>query len=783
MSSTSVSETALTISISGMTCASCQSFLQRTLEQQPGVRSAPVNLITQTAAVIYEPTMTSPEKLVEAVREAGYGAEIATPGNSPLEEQDAKDRNGEREFLSLRRKAIATLAAGAVAMIVSMPLMGAFGHAHSAGDPLLRWSMDWLDPVLRSWLPWLYAWNPAVLRYLLLVLTAGVMGWAGRHFYTKAWAALRVRSANMNTLVALGTGAAFLFSAFATFAPGFFLSRGVTPDVYYEAVILIIALVLVGNTLESRAMRQTSTALRKLAGLQSQTARVLRGGGEQDVPLDQVRRGDVVLVRPGERIPVDGVVLSGSSSVNESMLTGESMPVEKASGDQVIGGTINQHGALRCEATTLGADSVLAQMMRVLHDAQSSRAPIQRLADRISAIFAPAVVAAALLTLIGWWLLAPSASAFQAVAASVAVLIIACPCAMGLAVPTAVMVATGRGAERGILAKGGEALQRLERIDTVVFDKTGTLTEGRPAVTDLVMLAPGMREDELLASAASLENSSEHPLADAVVRFAKQRGVHLNEPDEFEARPGQGAIGTVRGRSVAIGNGSLLESIGIPHEVSAAESLAAEGKTPLLVAIDSNLAAVIGVADKLKDTSAQAVRELAHKGLRVILLTGDTQHTAQAIAAQTGIDEVVAGVLPRGKLDVVKRLQQEGRTVAMVGDGINDAPALVQADVGITMAAGADIAVEAGDVTLMRSDPRGVAEAIALSRSAMRVMRQNLFWAFLYNTVGIPIAAGVLYPVWGLQVSPVLASAAMALSSVSVVSNSLRLRRLRLAET
>jgi Cu+-exporting ATPase len=768
------------IPVSGMTCAACQSFVQRTLEQQPGVHGATVNLMTQSAMVAYAPAETSPEKLVEAIRETGYGAEMPAAAASPLFEQEAQNEEQAREFRRLRRKAAVSLGAGLLAMALSMPLMHGYGHTQAITDPLLRWSMRTVDPALRAWLPWLYRPAPGLWSYVLLALTAAVMGWAGRHFYTKAWAALRVRSADMNTLIAMGTGAAFLFSAFATLAPGFFLARGVAPDVYYEAVILILALVLVGNTLESRATQQTSAALRKLAGLQPKTARVARDGREQDVAIEEIRSGDRVVVRPGERIPVDGVVTSGGSSVDESMLTGESMPVEKGPGDRVIGGTLNQTGALRYDATTLGAASVLAQVVRLLREAQSSRAPIQRLADRVAAVFAPAVLAASVLAFVGWRLLAPQASIFQAVAAAVAVLIIACPCAMGLAVPTAVMVATGRGADRGILIKGGEALQRLERIDTVVLDKTGTVTEGRPAVTDLFLLNPTMSEAELLSLAGSLENASEHPLARAVARFARDRGAEIQETKDFEALPGQGAAGTVRGRRVAIGNAAFANAQGARGQAPAAERLAADGKTPLLVAVDGALAAVLGVADTVKPASAEAVRRLRRMGLRILMLTGDNERTAQAIARQVGITEVVAGVLPAGKVELVKRLQAEGRVVAMVGDGINDAPALAQADIGIAMGSGADVAIEAGDVTLIRSDPGGIVEAIALSRSAMRVMRQNLFWAFLYNTLGIPIAAGILYPVWGLLVSPVLASAAMAMSSISVVSNSLRLRRWKL---
>ncbi|MGH9612003.1 MAG: copper-translocating P-type ATPase, partial [Bryobacteraceae bacterium] len=480
---------------------------------------------------------------------------------------------------------------------------------------------------------------------------------------------------------------------------------------------------------------------------------------------------------------VDGEVLSGASSVDESMLTGESLPVEKKAEDRVIGGTINKSGALRYRATTLGEGSVLAQIVRLLRDAQGSRAPIQRLADRISGIFVPVVIGIAVLTFFAWFFLAPEASIVRAFAAAVTVLIIACPCAMGLAVPAAVMVATGRGADHGILVKGGEALQRLEKIDTVVLDKTGTITEGRPAVTGVVTSPGGFSSDEMLRLTASLERSSEHPLAEAVVRYATERGLMLSEASDFTAKPGQGATGVVEGHALAVGNRALMEewSIGTESLRPRAEEMAADGKTPLFVAIDGTLIGVIAVADTLKAASAEAIRAMRGQGLRVIMLTGDNERTAQAIARQAGVDEVVAGVLPAGKVNAIKKLQREGRVVAMAGDGINDAPALAQADIGIAMGTGADVTMEAADVTLMRGDPRGVAQAIQLSRGTMRVMKQNLFWAFAYNTVGIPIAAGVLYPAFGLLLSPVLASAAMALSSVSVVTNSLRLRKLKLS--
>jgi Cu+-exporting ATPase len=773
----------ITLPVEGMTCAACQATVQKALQRQPGVLDASVNLMMKSAAVTYDPTRVQPEALVEAIRETGYEAELPRPEQTAFAEQEARDRSQEQEFRVLRRKALASGAAGVVAMIVSMPLMAAGGHTGMTADPFMHWVMETMTPALRSVMPWLYSIPPAVLSWALLVLTVAVMSWAGRHFYVRAWAALRHRSADMNTLVAVGTGAAFLYSVAATVAPGFFLSRGLAPDVYYEAVVIIIAFVLAGNTLEARAKSRTSTALRGLVALQPQTARVLRGDQESDVPVEQVTSGDTVIVRPGERLPVDGEVLSGASAVDESMLTGESMPVEKQPGDRVIGGTINRTGAFRYRAPNLGSDSVLAQIVRLMRDAQSSRAPIQKLADRISGIFVPVVIGLALVTFAVWFVTADTAPAVRAFAAAVAVLIIACPCAMGLAVPTAVMVATGRGASLGILIKGGEALQRAGDVTTVVLDKTGTVTEGRPAVTD-ILAAPGAPRsaDELLRLVASLEASSEHPLADALVRRAREKGLTLASIEGFQSITGLGAVGIVEGAFLAVGNEKLMDEYAakVAPLLSEAERLAGEGKTPVYVAIDGALAGLLAVADPIKPEAREAIARLKRMGLDIVLLTGDNRRTAEAVGREAGIDRVVAEVLPDGKVAEVQRLQKEGAVVAMVGDGINDAPALAQADVGIAIGTGTDIAIEASDVTLMRGDPRGVATAIALSRRTMRTMKENLFWAFVYNVIGIPVAAGVLYPVFGVLLSPILASAAMALSSVSVVTNSLRLRRARL---
>jgi Cu+-exporting ATPase len=776
----------VTIPVSGMTCAACSGRVQRALEKAPGVQGAAVNLMMKSATVDFDPGVTSAERLVETIRGTGYGAELAPPEQTAFDEQEARDRAQDEEFRDLRLKAGVSFAVALVAMVVSMPLMaaGAQGHHGPVADPFMRWTMGWLNPVLEGAFPWLYRVPAPALSYGLLALTVGVMAWAGRHFYTRAWAAFRHHSADMNTLVAVGTGAAFLYSVVATVAPGFFLRRGVNPDVYYEAVVFIIALILMGNALEARAKRQTSSALRSLVQLQPRTARVLRDGSEADLPVEQVRHGDIVVVRPGERIPVDGEVVSGSSAVDESMLTGESAPVEKGAGDRVIGATINRTGAFRYRATTLGAESVLAQIVKLMRDAQGSRAPIQRLADRISAVFVPVVISIAIATFVAWFVATGAAPGVRAFAAAVAVLIIACPCAMGLAVPTAVMVSTGKGAELGVLIKGGEALQRAGDVRTVVLDKTGTITEGRPTVTDVVAGAGWAgREEELLRLVASVEASSEHPLADAIVRRAKDGGLALAQAESFRSVTGRGATGGVDGRAVAAGNEALMADYGLRVDSLAgeAERLAGEGKTPVFVDVDGELAGLLAVADPIKETSRDAINRLHRMGLRVVMLTGDNPRTADAVARQAGVDRVVAGVLPEGKVAEIRRLQEAGQVVAMVGDGINDAPALAQADVGIAVGTGTDVAIEASDVTLMRGDLRGVASAIELSRRTMRTMKQNLFWAFVYNVVGIPIAAGVLYPAFGLLLSPILASAAMAFSSVSVVGNSLRLRRFRAA--
>jgi P-type Cu+ transporter len=737
--------------VTGMTCAACQGRVQRTLERTPGVADATVNLVTERATVTYDPTVVSADALVARVRSTGYGAELPAPGRTAFDEQSEQDVAQLRELAALRRRTGVALVAAVVVMALSMPLMA----------------------------PWTVAIDPRLLSYALLGITTFVMAWSGRQFYTRAWAGLRHGSADMNTLIALGTGAAYLFSVATTLAPEFFRTRGVPPDGYYDAVVVIIALVLLGQTFEARAKRQTLSALRRLAALEPPTARVVREGAEREIALADVRSGDVVAVRPGERMPVDGQVIAGASAVDESMLTGESTPTAKGIGDRVIGGTMNGLGAVRYVATTLGADSTLARIVTLVRDAQGSRAPIQRLADRISAVFVPVILVLAVLTAVVWLIALPGAP-LQGASAAIAVLVIACPCAMGLAVPTAVMVASGRGAELGMLIKGGDALERAAAIDTVVLDKTGTVTIGRPTVTEVVV-APGSGwcEADVVREAAAVEQYSEHPLAAAIV--ARAAGP-VPEAKDFSAWPGVGVSAIVRGAVVVVGGERAMVAAGIDTAPLATEAarVASDRATPVYVACNGALIGVVGVADAPKPGARDAVASLERMGLTVDMVTGDTAATAAAVARDVGISRVVAGVLPEGKVQEIQALQARGRRVAMVGDGVNDAPALAQADVGVAMGTGADIAVAAADVTLIRGDLAGVARMLTLARATMRIMRQNLFWAFAYNVIGIPIAAGVLYPWWGIRLSPVLASAAMAISSVTVVSNSLRLSRIRL---
>ena len=795
----------LELAVSGMTCAACSGRVQRALERAPGVTGASVNLMMRNATLQYDPGVTDPQQLVAVVEASGYGAEVPAHAGQ-REALQERDRETAAEVRRYGVRAAVGLVAAAVGMVISMPVMHAHASHGSTADPLMALSQRLLDPPLEAAFPWLYRVDPTVLTGLLLGLTVFIMAWAGRHFYVRAWAAARHGTADMNTLVALGTGAAFVYSLVATLTPELFTSRGLPPDVYYEAVLFIIALILLGNTMEARAKRETSRALGALVDLQPRTARVVQDGVEVEMPVESLRAGDLIQVRPGERVPADGEVVVGGSAVDESMLTGESLPVEKGPGDPVIGGTVNRTGAFRYRVTRLGEESTLARIVTLMRDAQAGRAPIQNLVDRVTSVFVPTVLVIALVTLGAWVLLADTAPFVRGFAAAVTVLIIACPCAMGLAVPTAVMVATGRGAQAGILVKGAAPLQRAGDVDVVVMDKTGTLTEGRPRVTEIVragvMVSPalpegaggragsggtggeeGLDDAALLRLVASLEAVSEHPLGEAIVARARQEGLELAGVEAFKGETGRGVTGAVEGHALVVGTPALLADWGVEASplTGRAEALADQGKTPLYVAVDGRLEGLIAVADVERPEAAEVVARLRAMGVEVVLLTGDNERTAGAVARRAGIQRVVAGVLPEGKEAEIRRLQDEGRVVAMVGDGINDGPALARADVGIAMGSGTDVAMEAGDVTLLRPHLSAIPDAIALSRKSMAIMHQNLFWAFVYNVLGIPVAAGLLYPVAGILLSPILASAAMAFSSVSVVTNSLRLRGMRLS--
>ncbi|MGI4835023.1 MAG: heavy metal translocating P-type ATPase [Janthinobacterium lividum] len=753
-----------TLAIEGMSCASCANFVERALSRTPGVQSAQVNLATEKATVSFAPALTGRPQLKAAVEAAGYQvvepaitttAAAGAPAPSLVPDEDELAARKALGYQQLRRRFWLTATLAAVIMALSM---------------LMLW------PALMHRVP------APLLHYALLTLTVPVLLVGGREFYVAAWNGLRHRTASMDTLIAVGTGAAFAFSLAATLGPGLLRAHGLAPVVYYDTTATIIALILLGKVLEARAKQQTSAALRALLGLQAKTARVVRPDGrEEAVPVAALQVGDVVAVRPGEKVPTDGELTEGHSTLDESMLTGESLPVAKKPGDPVFGATLNKTGAFRFRATQVGAGTVLAQIVQLVQEAQGSRAPIQRLADRISGVFVPVVILLALATFVLWFDLAPAATRLPlALTSFVAVLIIACPCALGLATPTAIMVGTGKGAEYGILIRNAEALEKAYQVDTVVLDKTGTLTLGQFALTDLRAL-PGYSEAALLPLLAALERQSEHPLAAAVVRYADAHPTPLPRlaATAFAAVEGLGARATVQGQAVLLGNERLLREAGIeltPAARQAAADLLTQAKTVLYAAVAGQPAAVLGLADELRPTSAQAVRELQALGLEVVMLTGDNPQTAAAVAQALGIKRFVAEVLPADKAAQVQQLQAQGRVVAMVGDGINDAPALARADVGLAMGSGTDVAVAAAPITLLRADVRGVAGAIALSRRTVRTIRQNLFFAFVYNVVGIPVAAGLLYPFTGWQLSPMLAAGAMALSSVSVLTNSLRLR-------
>lgn len=734
------------LAIKGMTCAACVRRVEMALKDVDGVAEAIVNLSTERATVAYSPGRATIEQLKAAISDAGYEAEAIVERHSEDWERSAR----EARYRQLLRTLIFSAVLTAFIMIGSMAEMI---------------SSLKIVPQRSMWI-------------ILFVLTTPVLVYSGKQFFSGAWKALKHATADMNTLIALGTGAAYLYSVVATFLPTFLPND--MRHVYYDTTAVIITLILFGRLLEARAKGRTSEAIKKLMGLQPKTARVIRNGDETDIAIDAVQVGDLILVRPGERIPVDGQVISGSSTVDESMLTGEPLPVPKSVGDTVIGATINRTGAFQFRATKVAKDTVLAQIIRLVQDAQGSKAPIQRLADFVASIFVPVVIGIAIIAFIIWLKFGPEPQLIYALVTLVTVMIIACPCALGLATPTSIMVGTGKGAEYGILIKSAEALETAHKIDTIVLDKTGTVTVGKPTVTDIIPLDSFDRE-ALLLLAATIEQSSEHPLAEAILSAAKAKGLTLETSDHFNALPGLGVEAQLNGDRILLGSLNLMQSQGLDvAELSAqTAALADDGKTPILIAQNGKIIGLIAVADPIKAESPAAINKLQAMGMEVVLMSGDNRRTVAAIARHLGIKRVLAEILPDEKAAQVKALQQEGKTVAMVGDGINDAPALAQADVGIAIGTGTDIAMEAGDITLVKGNLTGVVSAIQLSQATMRNIKQNLFGSFIYNTLGIPIAAGALYPFFGLLLNPMIAAAAMAASSVTVVSNALRLKRFR----
>ncbi|WP_104992417.1 heavy metal translocating P-type ATPase [Deinococcus sp. NW-56] len=743
----------LQLGVQGMTCASCVGRVERALNKVEGVLDASVNLATERATVRYLPSSVSPGQLKAAVKASGYEVLESEPGK---DRSDLEREAREQEVRSLRR-AVTFSAVFAIPLVIlaMVPMLYM---------PFHMWLMEYMSERTMTW--------------IMLALALPVQFGPGLRFYRLGWKALKNRSPDMNSLVMIGTSAAFFYSLVVTLAPQIFPEG--TAHVYYEASAVVITLILLGKYFEAIAKGRSSEAMKKLLSLQAKTARVVRSGQELEVPTDEVLIGDLVSVRPGEKVPVDGEVTQGNSFVDESMITGEPIPVAKQAGAAVVGGTINQNGAFQFKATKIGADTALAQIIKLVESAQGSKPPIQGLADKVVSVFVPIVLGIAALTFLIWLLVGGSTALSFALVTTVAVLIIACPCAMGLATPTSIMVGTGKAAELGVLFRNGAALEGLQGVNVVAVDKTGTLTKGRPELTDLVT-ASGFQRAEVLQLVAAAEEQSEHPIARAIVDAAKKEGVAILPLESFEAVPGYGLEARVQGRLVQVGADRYMRKLGlnVGDFAAQAERLGDEGKSPLYAAIDGQLAAVIAVADPIKDGSPEAVKALHRQGLKVAMITGDNARTAQAIARQLGIDEVLAEVLPSGKSDAVKELQAKGQKVAFVGDGINDAPALAQADVGLAIGTGTDVAVETADVILMSGDLRGVPNALALSRATLRNIKLNLFWAFAYNIVLIPVAAGVLYPAFGWLLSPVLAAAAMGFSSVFVLSNALRLRSFR----
>lgn len=753
--STTTNTEKINLKLRGMSCASCASSIEQAIISVPGVESCNVNFGAEQATIQYNPRQTSIEDIQDAIKEAGYAAYSLQKQAMVTGEDDPEKAVRRLESRDLKLKII-------VGSIISLLLI--FGS--------LPMMMGLNLPFIPTWLH-----NP----WLQLVLTAPVQFWCGYRFYIGAWKAFKRHAATMDTLIALGTSAAYFYSLFATVFPNFFLSQGLMPEVYYETAAVVMTLILLGQWFENRAKGQTSAAIRQLMGLQAQDARVIRNGREIDLPINEVQINDTILVRPGEKIPVDGEIISGNSTIDEAMITGESIPVKKEPGDRVIGATINKTGSFKFKATRVGTDTVLAQIVQLVQDAQGSKAPIQRLADRVTGWFVPVVIAIAITTFILWFTIMGNVS--LALITTVGVLIIACPCALGLATPTSVMVGTGKGAENGILIKGAASLELAHKLQTIVLDKTGTITQGKPTVTDyqtVRKLSHGA-ELKLLRLVAAVERNSEHPLADAVVKYAQSQGVDLSETKDFNAIAGSGVQGIVSDHLVQIGTQRWMSELGIktaslqPQK----DTWEAAAKTVVLIAVDGELEGIIGIADAVKPSSVAAVKALRKLNLEVVMLTGDNQKTAEAIARQVGIVRVEAQVRPEQKAAKIRELQQEGKIVAMVGDGINDAPALAQADVGIAIGTGTDVAIAASDITLISGELQGIVTAIELSKATINNIRQNLFFAFIYNILGIPIAAGILFPFFGWLLNPIIAGGAMAFSSVSVVTNALRLRNFK----
>ncbi len=750
-----------TLKLQGMSCASCANTIQKAISNVSGVEECEVNFASEQATVKFNPKQTNLETIQSAVEDAGYGAAVYSQDEMMRRRGDAEIIAREAKSKDLIRKMTVGGIISIILVVGSLPMM--------TGLKI---------PIIPAWLH---------NFWLQLVLTTPVQFWCGSQFYRNAWKALKNRTATMDTLIVLGTSAAYFYSLFATLFADFLIQQGFMPQVYYESAAVIITFILVGRFLENRARGETSAALRKLIGLQARSARVMRDEDFQDIPIEAVQIGDIIQVRPGEKIPVDGVVTQGHSTLDESMVTGESIPVEKSVGDEVVGATINKTGSFQFRATRIGKDTVLSQIVQLVQQAQGSKAPIQNLADKVTSWFVPVVIAIALLTFILWFTITGNLT--LAMINTVAVLIIACPCALGLATPTSVMVGTGKGAENGILIKSAESLEIAQKLNTIVLDKTGTLTEGKPKVTELPFFSPNrgigtanQNELKLLRLVALVEQQSEHPLAEAVVDYAKSQGVHLKGTvEDFNAVTGSGVEATVSDRCVRVGTARWFNDLGINTQplTEKASQWEAEGKTVIWIAVDEELEAVMALADTLKPSSVDAVKALRNLGLEVVMMTGDNEKTANAIAQQVGIPRVMSQVRPDQKSQHIVSLQQEGKRVAMVGDGINDAPALAQADIGIAIGTGTDIAITTSDITLISGDLKGIITAIELSRATMNNIKQNLFFAFIYNVAGIPIAAGILYPIFGWLLNPIIAGAAMAFSSVSVLTNALRLRKFK----